>query len=60
MKLNRNANYMSYEGAHTLADRIRQFWAKQGKAVAVTVTRLAFPTDVYAVRSDMKNGFPAA
>lgn len=57
MKLSKTANYISYEGAHTLARTIKAFWAKHGKKVKPVVVHYG---DMFFVRSDMKNGFPAA
>lgn len=60
-------DYLTREGANTLAKTIRDYWAKQGRAVSLTIeefrvrdiTRSADTRGpLYAIRSTMINGTP--
>jgi hypothetical protein len=63
-------DYSTAAGAQLLADMVRAHWAAQGIPVRVEIDQVRHPrslrepngTDriVYVVRSDMRNGRPAA
>ncbi len=50
-------DHLSPEGARALAARIRDYWAKRGKAVVTRLVWARYPRHT-AIRSDMVGGVP--
>lgn len=54
-------DWLTSDGAHALARKIRHYWAEKGYAVNTTITKVSgHGKDLYAITSDMKNGVPTA
>jgi hypothetical protein len=56
---------LTMPGAHALAQKIRDYWAKQGKTVKTTIVVQRSPKsggdmkgELHCIRSDMLNGMP--
>lgn len=53
-------NWLTLDGAHALARRIRAYWAERGYIVNTEIEKLTGcgSKDLYAIRSDLVNGAP--
>ena len=54
-------DYCSWDGANALADKIRNYWRKQGQIIEPHVEHAAMPSGrggIFVVRSDLVNGLP--